>query len=226
MTIRSWMVVVAIVAVVLAAIPLALAAIATLLDDVYQSASSQVEKTWSVQSPPRIIVDVFDGGIWVHPGEPGVVKATVEPSSSCKNGSIEEAEAALKLVDVSLTQAGDEIRVVAKRVAGGPSKCSVSTSTNLYVPAGTSLELRTGTGSILVLGAPSEVVMENQIGALGANFKVGPAGAPKVDRVPGARLEVAGAAVTLDGRNCGTVNQGDHVELTGDGRLHVNGIER
>ena len=62
---------------------------------------TKVERTWPVRAAPKIIVDVFDGGIWVHPGEPGAVRATVEPYSSCKNGSVEEAENALKVVDVA-----------------------------------------------------------------------------------------------------------------------------
>ena len=225
-TIRSWMVVVAIVALGMAAIPLALAAMASLLDDVYQSARTHVEKTWSIHAPTRIVVDVFDGGIWVHPGQPGTVKATVEPYSSCKNGSVQQAENVLKVVDVDMTQEGDTIRVIAKRVGGSPMTCAVSTSTNLYIPPGSSLVLRTTTGSISVSGAPSEVVMENQIGATGANFEVGPGGAPKVDRTSRARLEVVGGSVTVGGRSCGTVSPGDHVELTGDGKLYVNGIER
>ncbi len=78
MTVRSWMLAVAIVAIGLAAIPVALHAIASLLDDVYQSARTKVERTWPVRAAPKIIVDVFDGGIWVHPGEPGAVR---RPSS-------------------------------------------------------------------------------------------------------------------------------------------------
>ena len=67
MTIRSWLVVVAIVAIGLAAIPLALAAIASvLMDDVYQSARTQVEETCSVRVAPLVIVDTFHGGIWVR----------------------------------------------------------------------------------------------------------------------------------------------------------------
>lgn len=226
MTVRSWMVVVASVAFGLAAIPLALAAMASLLDDVYQGARTRVEKTWSVHAPTRIVVDVFDGGIWVHPGEPGTVKATVEPHSSCKNGSVQQAEDALKVVDVDMAREGDTIRVIARRVGASPMTCSVSTSTDLYIPPGSSLVLRTTTGSISVSGAPSEVVMENQIGATGANFEVGPGGAPKVDRTSRARLEVVGGSATVGGRSCGTVSPGDHVKLTGDGRLYVNGIER
>jgi hypothetical protein len=226
MTIRSWMVVMLIVAFGSAAIPLALATMASLLDDVYQSARTHVEKSWSVRAPTKIIVDVFDGGIWVHPGQPGRVKAIVEPHCSCKNGSVQQAENALKVVDVEMTQEGDTIRVIAKQAGGSPMTCAVSTSTDLYLPPGSSLVLRTTTGSISVSGTPSEVVMENQIGATGANFEVGPGGAPKVDPTASARLEVVGGSVTVAGRSCGTVSPGDHVELTGDGRLYVNGIER
>jgi hypothetical protein len=226
MTIRSWMGVVAIVAIALVAIPFSLDMIASLLDDVYRSARTEVTKTWSVPAAPRVIVDAFDGGIWIHPGEPGSVKVTVEPYSSCKNGSVEEAKSALRLVDVSMTQDGDTIRVVAKRIGGPPTKCFVSTSTNVYVPPGTSLLLRTTTGSISVSGAPSEVVLENQIGAIGAEFIVGPACAPRAAPASGARFQVIDGSVTLGGRSCGTVQPGDAVELHGDGKLYVNGTTR
>jgi hypothetical protein len=227
MTIRSWMVVVAIVALGLAAIPLVLAAIASvLLDDVYQSARSQVEETWSVRAAPRVIVDTFHGGIWVHPGEPGVVKATVEPHSSWKNGSLAQAENALKQVDVRFTREGDTVRVLAKQLGALPGMCNLSVSTNLYIPPGASVVLRTGAGSIAVSGEPSEVVMVNQVGAIGGDFKVGPSGAPNVDRGSGAGLEVVGGSLIVGGRSRGTVGPGDHVELRGDGRLFVNGAER
>jgi hypothetical protein len=228
MTIRSWMVAVAIVALGPAAIPLALAAIASVLldDDVYQSARTQVEQTWSVHAAPRVIVDTFHGGISVHPGEPGVVKATVEPHSSWKNGSLAQAENALKQVDVRFAQEGDTVRAVAKQLGALPGTCNLSVSTNLYIPPGASLVLRTGAGSIAVSGEPSEVVMENQVGAIGGDFKVGSGGAPNVDRGSGAGLEVVGRYLMVGGRNRGTVSPGDHVELRGDRRLFVNGTER
>ena len=132
----------------------------------------------------------------------------------------------LKVVDVGMTQEGNTIRVVAKQVGGTPATCNVSTSTNIYIPPGASLVLRTGTGSIAVSGEPSELVMENQIGAFGGDFTVGPAGAPKLDWAPRARLEVARGSLTLGGRDFGPVSPGDHVELRGDGKLYVNGTER
>jgi hypothetical protein len=159
MTIRSWMVVVAIVALGLAAIPLMLASVASvLLDDVYRSASTQVEETWSIQAPPRVIVDTFHGGIWVHSGVPGVVKVRVEPHSSWKNGSLAQAKNALKQVHVRFSQEGDTVRVLAQQLGALPGTCNLEVSTNLYIPPGASLVLRTGAGSIAVSGEPSEVV--------------------------------------------------------------------
>ena len=93
-------------------------------------------------------------------------------------------------------------------------------------PPGASLVLRTGAGSIAVCGEPSEVVMENQVGAIGGDFKVGPSGAPKVDRGSGAGLEVVDGTLIAGGRNRGTVRPGDHVEFRADRRLFVNGTER
>lgn len=227
MTVRPWPTVVAMVALGLASICLTLAAISSaLLDDVYQSASSRVEETWSVHAAPRVIVDTFHGGIWVHAVEPGVVKATVEPHSTWKNGSLAQAENALKQVDVRFAQEGDTVRVSAKQLGGLPGTCNLSASTNLSIPPGASLVLRTGTGSIAVSGEPSELVMENQVGAMGGDFKIGPSGAPKVDRGSGAGLEVVGGSLIVGGLNRGTVSPGDHVALRGDGRLFVNGAER
>jgi hypothetical protein len=227
MTVRPWATVVAIVALGLASIYLILAAVASvLLDDVYQSASSRVEKTWSVRAAPRVIVDTFHGGIWVHPGDPGEVKATVEPHSSWKNGSLAQAENALKQVDVRFAQEGDTVRVSAKQLGELPGTCNLSVSTNLSIPPGARLLLRTGAGSIAVSGEPSEVVMENQVGAIGGDFKVGSGGAPKLDRGSGTGLELVGGSLIVVGRDCGTVSPGDRVELRGDGKLFVNGTER
>ena len=180
-----------------------------------------------VESAPKIVVvDVFDGGLWVHPGKPGTVSVTVEPYSSCKNGSTAEAEAAAKEVEVALTREADAIQIVAKRVAQSATRCFVSTSTHLYIPPGSSVWLRTTTGSILVLGSPSEVVMENQIGAFGADFTVAAAGESRLVRVPGARLEVVGGSVYAGNRSYGKVLPGDRVQFTGDGKLTVNGALR
>jgi hypothetical protein len=226
-TVRPWVTVVAIVVPALALIFLILAVVVSvLLDDVYQSASRRVEETWSVRAAPRVIVDIFHGGIWVHPSEPGVVKATVEPRSSWKNGSLAQAEGALKQVDVRFAQEGDTVRVSAKRLGKLPGTCNLEVSTHLSIPPGASVVLRTGTGSIAVTGEPSEVVMENQFGAIGGDFKVGSGGAPKLDRGSGAGLEVVGGSLIVGGRDRGTVSPGDHVELRGDGKLFVNGAER
>jgi hypothetical protein len=224
---RSWMVVVVFVAIGLAIVPLVLAAIASvLLDEVYQSASTRVEETWSVPTPLRVVVDTFHGGIWVHAGKSGSVKAIVEPHSSWKNGSLAQAESVLKQVDVRFVQEGDTVRVIAKQLGALPGTCNLSVSTTLYLPPGASVELRTGTGSIAVSGEPSEVVMENQVGALGGDFKVGSGGAPKLARGSGAGLEVVGGLLISRDRNRGTVSPGDHVERRGNGKLFVNGTER
>jgi hypothetical protein len=77
-----------------------------------------------------------------------------------------------------------------------------------------------------VSGEPSEVVMENQFGAIAGDFKVGSGGAPKLDRGSGAGLEVVGGSLFAGGRDHGTVSSGDHIELRADGKLLVNGVER
>ena len=69
--------------------------------------------------------------------------------------------------------------------------------------------------------------MENQIGAIGHRLRGWAWPVPRRSmELSGNELEVVGGYVTLGGRNCGTVSPGDHVELKGDERLYVNGIER
>lgn len=227
MTVRSWMVVVATVAFGLTAIPVALQAIASaLLDDVYETAHARVEETWSVRAAPRVIVDTFDGGILVHPGEPGVVKVTVEPHCIYKNGLLAQARSALKQVDVRFAEEGGTIRVSAKQLASLPRGCNLSASAALYVPPGASLVLRASEGPITVSGELSELVVEDQGGAVEADIKIGAMGAPKLDRSSGTGLEVVGGSLLVGGRDRGTVSPGDHVELRGEGKLFVNGAER
>jgi hypothetical protein len=217
---------VALVALGLTAAFMAMAALTSLFDDVYQPARTKLEKTWEVRATPKVIVDVFDGGIWVLPGDPAVVKVTVEPYSSCKNGSVAEAENALKVVNVGLTQEGDTIRILAKKVRQPGNHCSVSTSTHIYAPAGSRLVLNTTIGSISVEGTPSSVVANNEGGALVANLEVGRDDAPKNERTPDARLAVMNGSLIVETRNCGRVGPGDHVRLTQVGKVYVNGIER
>jgi hypothetical protein len=226
MTIRSLMGLVALVALGLTAFFMAIAALTSLFDEVYQPAITKLEKTWEIRATPKVIVDVFDGGIWVHPGEPGVVKATIETSSSCKNGSAEEAENALKAVDVGLTQEGDTIRILAKKVRQPVIHCMLSTSTHVHVPAGSRLVLNTNIGSISVEGTPSSVVANSEGGCLFADFEVGRDDTLRNERTPDARLGLMNGSLILETRNCGGVGPGDHVQLTQVGKVYVNGIER
>src|SRR5262245_49748488 len=40
------------------------------------------------------------------------------------------------------------------------------------------------------------------------------------------KIKVVNGAMTLDGKDCGTIQQGDKIRFTADGKLYVNGVER
>lgn len=141
------------------------------LDDTFEGASSSTSKSWPVGAMPSVRIDAFEGGIWVRPGRDGEVRAVVTGNSLCKNLSHRTAEEALAFIEVEMTRSADTVSIFTRPKMGGPAGCGRSTSVEVWVPAGARLDLRTGVGSIHVVGEPLHVRAFNRMGA--ALFEVG-----------------------------------------------------
>ncbi len=48
------------------AILMAPSGLASFADDAYQPARTKLERIWMLRTEPTVLVDVFDGGIWVY----------------------------------------------------------------------------------------------------------------------------------------------------------------
>lgn len=144
------------------------------LDDTFAGAASSTTKSWPVGALPWVRIDAFEGGIWVRSGRDGEVRAVVTRNSSCKNLSRRAAEEALAFIEVDMTRSADAVTISTRPKMGGPAACGRSTSVEVWVPAGARLDLRTGVGSIHVVGEPLHVRAFNRMGA--ALFEMGGAG--------------------------------------------------
>jgi hypothetical protein len=111
-------------------------------------------------------VDLFDGSIVIEKGSPGEVRATLGSSSSCKNISRGYAAASLTHVTYETAQKTDYIRIVSRRTDNGACQCVLQSSLVLFVPDGSSLDLRTNVGSIWVKGSPAKLKAESSLGAM------------------------------------------------------------
>ena len=173
---------------------------------------------------PTVNINTFDGGIWVHPSKTGVVTAVFELHSTCKNGTFAMAEKTVKAIEVKTEQRDNEIRVQTRVIGELPNLCFPSTSTHLYAPVGSRLIVQTS-GSTWVSGAPSEVVVRNNVrGAVSADFEVGPSSAASAPADTKGVFAVMNGSVFLDGRMCGKVGRGDHIKFAQDGKLFVNEV--
>lgn len=142
-------------------------------DDEFHGASTAIEKSWAVDSPPTITIDACGGGIWVRRGKANEVKVTVARNSNCKNNSQAIAEDSLRFIDVEMSKEAETVRIVSRRTDNGATVCwSLTTSIEVYVPDGARLNLKTDVGSIWVEGSPREIKASNVAGATGFQLEL------------------------------------------------------
>jgi hypothetical protein len=130
-----------------------LAAIAgcdSIFDEPMYRASVTLEKEWDVGSSPQLVVDLFGGPIFVHPGPLGKVGASLSIGRVSKVSQDVADRAVRTAPGVSMTQEGDSIRIT--ELNGNAAMCSL----HLSVPAGIRLDLHAGAGDIYVGPSPRE----------------------------------------------------------------------
>lgn len=105
-------------------------------------------QSFSVDAAPSVVVETFNGGIEFEAGADG----NVEVRATRRGSGASQSEAATDLdnVEISMTQEGDTIHIVARRIDNRLDTGNSGASFELTVPAGSSLEVRTSNGHITV----------------------------------------------------------------------------
>jgi hypothetical protein len=146
-TIRRMMIAVAIMAVGLSVFPFL---VDLLSDDGPFHALNRMVRSWDCGPASSVTVDVFEGSICVSPSTDGKVTAEIM-SVSVTSRSQWSADRALGTIDVTTSQRGNSIEIVAKGASVEPSWRGYITNNvhvDLHVPDGVRLDLRVGKGQI------------------------------------------------------------------------------
>lgn len=109
----------------------------------------QVERVFKVTAGSTVHLQISGGAITSSAGEAGTVRVTLRQRISADSDA--EADRALEEYDITLTQEGDDVRVVARPKSGGWSN-KVHVGATLTAPPDVRLDLETSGGSIAVGG--------------------------------------------------------------------------
>jgi hypothetical protein len=120
-------------------------------DDGPYHALSRVVKSWGCGPASSVTVDVFEGSISVSASTDGRVTAEIM-SVSVTSRSQWAAERALGSIDVTTSQSGDSIEIVATGASepgfGSRGYITKTVNVDVHVPDGVRLTLRVGKGQI------------------------------------------------------------------------------
>jgi RNA polymerase sigma factor (sigma-70 family) len=132
-------------------------------DDKSARAEETVSKSFKTGSAPRVIVELFNGGITVNAGADDGVQ--VRATKYGRAATAEDAKKALESVVVKMSQEGDTIRIQASRPKEQRSwHLSSGVLTELKVPAAATLELQTTNGAIALTGGSGKVHLRTSNG--------------------------------------------------------------
>jgi DUF4097 and DUF4098 domain-containing protein YvlB len=128
------------------------------------TAEETVTQSFQTGAAPRIVVETFNGEIEVSAGSSGKVEVVAVKRGS--GFSRAEAEGDLENVEVSMTQSGDTIRIVARRTDGAFITGNSGASIRLSAPAAASLELTSSNGALTSIGVSGDVRMDTSNGRI------------------------------------------------------------
>ncbi len=156
------------------------------------TAEETVTQSFTASAPPRLVVEVFNGAVDVVTGSDNTVKIDVVK----RGGGVTQADAQddLKNVQVTMTQDGDTIRVVAKRTDQRVDIGNSGASAKLSVPNGAILDLHSSNGAITTSGPVGDVKAQTSNGKIDVR---GPAG--QID------LNTSNGPITINGGS-GAIN--------------------
>jgi hypothetical protein len=150
------------------------------------TAEDTVSQSFTPGEAPRLVVEMFNGGVDVVAGSGNTVQVDVTRRGG--GMSQQAAEDDLKNVEVTMTQDGDTIRVVAKRTDQRVDIGNSGASAKLRVPAGASLDLRSSNGPLVTSGPVSDVKAQTSNGPITARGATGPL-----------NLNTSNGPITVDG---------------------------
>ncbi len=186
------------------------------------TAEEIVSQTFDMSASPRIVVETFNGWIDVTAGAEG--KVAVEVVKRGAGFSQAEAEADLQNVEVTMTQEGDTLRIIARRTDSMLVTGNSGASVDLSVPPGSSLELRSSNGSIDSFGITGDVTMDTSNGSLGVRD-----GAGRLDlKTSNGEIEIEAEEALVDASTSngritfrGSLTDGDQRFRTSNGRITI-----
>src|SRR5512136_573725 len=135
------------------------------------TADETVTQSFTGSEKSHLVVEMFNGSVDVATGTDNTVKVDV-----VKRGggmSQQAAQDDLKNVEVTMTQDGDTIRVVAKRTDQRVDIGNSGASAKLRVPKGASLDLHSSNGPITTSGSVSDVKAQTSNGPITARGALG-----------------------------------------------------
>ncbi len=120
---------------------------------------------------PHLVVEMFNGGIDVITGSDNTIKVDVTKRGG--GNSQDEAQADLKNVEVTMTQDGGVIHIVARRIGSRVDIGNSGASAKLRVPNGAVLELHTSNGNVVSSGPVGDLTAETSNGWIDVKSSAG-----------------------------------------------------
>lgn len=153
----------------LLALALAIVGCTFVSENLYQS-EGLVEQTFSTSDAPTIVVETFNGQILASVGSGNQVVAQV--STRAGGNTQAEADRHLEEIDLTLTQEGDTVRVIAKQ--GDPRGTYLEAAeVTISVPAGATLDMSTSNGRITVGDVQGDLNLSTSNGAVSVENGMG-----------------------------------------------------
>jgi RNA polymerase sigma factor (sigma-70 family) len=128
-----------------------------------------VTKTFKTGSSPRLIVELYNGGVNVVAKADRTINARVTKQGSGESDEV--AREALKRVDLKMTQEGETVRIVATepeefRREESRHTGSSGASAEIEVPTGAALELHTSNGPVTITGGTGQANVKTSNGPI------------------------------------------------------------
>jgi RNA polymerase sigma factor (sigma-70 family) len=136
------------------------------------TAKEVVTQSFKVGKSPKVIVELYNGGIEIESTGEMSVEAQVTKQGQGKTDEL--AKQALKSVEVKMSQDGDTVRIQEIKKDDRASRDFAGSATAVVkVPAGATLQLNTMNGAVTINGGTGEIKVHTTNGAIKASATKG-----------------------------------------------------